>query len=406
MTQATTLRVLHLADSLDGGGAEGVFRSTIAASAQFASSVKTLVADGNATPVSYVFSVRNRRRVARALEAFEPDVVHVQNYYHVLSPSVLWALARHKRRRPATRVVFTAHDYHLICPNSGMQHFPSGVRTNVPIDESPVRLWRRYDHRSRAHAALKVAQHVLAYRVLKLHRVFDDVIVPSRFLGAAVQNHGIDAAVHLVRNPLDIDIDVRGRDAADAGAKEQDPVVAAGVIRLAFVGRLVPEKGIAELITALETDGGGREAELHLFGDGPQREELERLAASATGIRRVEFHGRLPHDELWRAVSAFDALVIPSIWYENAPQVVIEAAAAGVPVLGNDLGGVAEMCGETLNAEVCDTADPRALSAALQRLTARPRDNALRHPHEYLPKTYERRLERIYRGRSPAADDE
>lgn len=399
------LRVLHLADSLEGGGAEGVLRSTIAASARFAAAVSTLVADGSATPVSYVFSVRNSRRVVRALAAFEPDIVHVQNYYHALSPSVLWALARHKRRRPGTRVVFTAHDYHLICPNSGMQHFPSGVRTNVPIDESPVRLWRRYDHRSWAHAGLKVAQHVLAYRVLKLHRVLDDVIVPSRFLGAAIQSHGIDAAVHLVRNPLDLDLGAGGKDAADTAVGDQDPEATADVIRLAFVGRLVPEKGIAELITALGKSGGVREAELHLFGDGPQREELERLAAAAAGIRRVEFHGQLPHAELWRAVSAFDALVVPSIWYENAPQVVVEAAAAGVPVLGNDLGGVAEMCGETLNAEVCDTADPRALSAALRRLTARPRHNALRHPDDYLPETYERRLERIYRGGSPAVDE-
>jgi len=387
------LRVLHIADALHGGGAESVFRATIEVSRKFASEVSVYTATGRTTPLGYVYSWRNRRNVLSWLRGFRPDVVHVQNYYHSLSPSVLSALRVYKKRNPGLRVVFTAHDYHLACPNSGMQYFPRGVRTNVGIDERPVRLLRMYDHRSWFHAALKIAQFTVAYRLLRLQRVIDEIVSPSQFLAQALEGAQLQGRISVLRNPLTL----RGTD-----GRKVEPVGEhrAGIANLGFVGRLVPEKGLEELIRALARISQTTPAELHVFGEGPQRAELERLAAVLGMASSVAFYGQRSHADTWSTVSTLDALVVPSIWYENAPQIVLEAAAVGVPVIGNDIGGVAEMCGEVTHAQTCNTADSGDLERAIRAVRGDRRINSLRHPEDYTPGYYERELRRIYAGES------
>jgi len=385
-----SLRVLHLADAWEGGGAEGVFRETVAASREFASAVDVVTSNGRGGALSYVFSFKEARQLSKRLRAFAPDVVHVQNYYHALSPSVLWALKRYRRRSDRSmRVVHTAHDYHLVCPNSGMQHFPRGVRTNVDISEVPVKLLRRYDHRSLVHAFLKIAQHTLAYRVMRLQRVFDDVIAPSEFMRNALRGRGLRAKEHLVRNPVATDFLRRER------AQPKTERVAGASLKLAVIARLVPEKGIAELFSALRVVAPRLSLEVHLFGDGEQAEELDALARR-WGIRAV-FHGHLPHDDLWHQMAGLDVLVVPSIWYENAPLVIIEAGTLGLPVMGNSLGGVAEMVAETSHGVACDTTDPVQIETALRSLRRSLGENTVVEPERYSAERYVADLEAIYR---------
>lgn len=396
MTQRGRMRVMHLADALEGGGAEGMFRTTIEISRLFATDVRVMVAEGKSTPLGYLFSLRQRARVLAAMREFRPDVIHVQNYYHSLSPSVLSAIRVFKKDAPGLRVVFTAHDYHLVCPNSGMQWFPRGQRTNVPIEERPIRLLRRYDHRTWGHAVLKIAQHFLAYRVLRLQDVFDDVISPSEFLACALGGRGLAASLHVLRNPLRLDKKPRAQSNASRAR-------VARAMKLAFVARLVPEKGLRELLMALAEIQESMPTELHVFGDGPQKEEMVSLAASLGLGERAIFHGQRPHEQLWRTVRDLDALVIPSIWYENAPQVVLEAAAVGVPVIGNHLGGIVEMCRQTTVAQTCDTASGRELEQALVATRAGHARNEIRQPGSFSPERYQLDLERVYRGDSITA---
>ena len=117
-------RVLHINDypADAGGGAEIVMGRTIAISRRhgFTTGTFTSADLGPAplTPWRYIDNATARQALADKLTAFRPDVVHLHNFYHVLSPGILAALAEFKRRFPL-RVVMTAHDYHLACPNSG-----------------------------------------------------------------------------------------------------------------------------------------------------------------------------------------------------------------------------------------------------------------------------------------------
>src|SRR5439155_11825763 len=123
------------------------------------------LADARRTPLRYVDNSHARRALAAKLNALRPDVVHLHNYYHGLSPGILATLAEYKRQRPL-RVVMTAHDYHLVCPNSGGSWFRWWTGRREAIEpSSPGPLWtRKWDHRSWLYSSLKLAQHAWSYR--------------------------------------------------------------------------------------------------------------------------------------------------------------------------------------------------------------------------------------------------
>jgi glycosyltransferase involved in cell wall biosynthesis len=129
------------------------------------------------------------------------------------------------------------------------------------------------------------------------------------------------------------------------------------------LGRLSPEKGVDTIVGALPLG-----ARLLVVGDGPQRAKLASLAGPGVELRTAV-------DE--PAVSALlqraRALLVPSRWYEGQPRVILEAFAAGVPVLASSIGGLPELVQEGVNGFLVDPSDTAAWRAAMGRLM----DNAL-----------------------------
>jgi glycosyltransferase involved in cell wall biosynthesis len=267
-----------------------------------------------------------RASLRRTLDEFRPDVVHLHNYYHLLSPGVLVELARYKRRI-GVRVVMTAHDYHLICPNSGATWYHGGEPR--PADLDRVRslgylLGRRWDRRGRTYSALKLTQHVWHYRRTDRRTVIDLVLCPSRYMQAAVARAGRPAVWLPNPNP---------------------PFLLGGVKRpveltLVFAGRIEPEKGLVRLLEMLPPDFGGK---LLILGEGVDRTAAEAVCARRGFTGRVAFLGRRPHAEAIADIAAAHVLVLPSRWDENYPLSLIEALAAGTNLLVADRGGMREI---------------------------------------------------------------
>ena len=138
--------------------------------------------------------------------------------------------------------------------------------------------------------------------------------------------------------------------------------------RIGYVGRLVEEKGLLELFEALLQLEG--EWVLQLVGAGPMRATLERLGASGSLQSRVQFIGAVPHIKVTEYLRDMNVLVLPSLttptWKEQFGHVLIEAMAAGVPVLGSNSGAIPEVIGAA--GLIVPENDPEALRAALQRL--------------------------------------
>jgi glycosyltransferase involved in cell wall biosynthesis len=167
------------------------------------------------------------------------------------------------------------------------------------------------------------------------------VIAGNRAAGARVQRLGVPGERVAVLPQFGVD---PARYARTDGAALRARLGLGGPV-VGFVGRLVPEKGVDVLVDALAT----LDAQLLVVGEGPAREALERRVAARPRGRAV-FVGAVAHDAVPEYLAALDALVLPSRttsrWAEQFGHVLIEAMAAGVPVVGSTSGAIPEVVGE------------------------------------------------------------
>jgi glycosyltransferase involved in cell wall biosynthesis len=146
-------------------------------------------------------------------------------------------------------------------------------------------------------------------------------------------------------------------------------------LRLAYAGRLHPNKGVDVVIRALSADRNLR-ATLDVYGvaqhaDGARyRDELLTSCASDA---RVRFHAPLAAESVVEMLASYDATVVPSQWLETGPLIVLESFAAGTPVIGSNLGGIAELVSHDQDGWLVPHADTSAWTNALRRLATEPR---------------------------------
>jgi len=141
-------------------------------------------------------------------------------------------------------------------------------------------------------------------------------------------------------------------------------------LAIGVVSRLVPHKGIDNLLQALATLRGAK-WRLTIVGDGPERERLEALASELRLAARVRWTGGLPAEQVANLWPDLDVLVQPSVaapdWREANGQVLMEAMANEVAVLGTDSGVIPELIGDA--GMVVPAGDTQALAAALEQLS-------------------------------------
>jgi glycosyltransferase involved in cell wall biosynthesis len=139
-------------------------------------------------------------------------------------------------------------------------------------------------------------------------------------------------------------------------------------LRVGFVGRFTEVKGAHVLINAVRSLPADVGVELHLYGiakDDRDRAYLERIKQSARGSLRVQFCGKMTAENRLRVFASFDMLAVPSIWFETGPFTVLEAFAAGIPVLGSNHGGIAERVDDGVSGILVSPGDVGAWREAL-----------------------------------------
>ena len=283
------------------------------------------------------------------LEAFQPELVHLHNIYHQLSPSVLRPIGA-----AGIPAVMTLHDYKLACPT--YRFLDHGKICEACL---PHRFWsplvRRCNGGSLTASALNGLE-MTVHTAAGLYGPVQRFACPSRFLEKKMREGRVyPERLRWIPNFVDVD------------AIEPKRTPGGGVV---CAGRLSDEKGVDILIRAA---AGHPRLQIDIAGEGPAREELEQLA-SATGVaERVRFHGRLPTGELQRLLRSASVMALPSRWYENMPLAVLEAFAAGLPVVASDLGGLPELIERDVDGQVVPAEDPGALGEALAALMADPK---------------------------------
>jgi glycosyltransferase involved in cell wall biosynthesis len=294
-----------------------------------------------------LYSTSAKRGIDAVLVDFRPDVVHLHNIYHQLSPSVLRPVAR--RRIPA---VMTLHDYKLACPT--YQFLDHGNLCQACLGgHFQHAILRRCKDGSLGSSAV-MAGELFVHTITRAYSPVRVFICPSRFLEGRMRAAGV-----FPRRMRHVPHFIETKDI---------PVKASPGVGVLVAGRLSPEKGIDVAIRAVGEIG---EATLEIAGTGPEEASLRRLADSvAPG--RVRFHGLVDKAEVQRLMLAASVVVVPSRWYENQPMVVLEALARGVPVVGSALGGMPELIDPGVTGDLVAANDHVALAAALRPYVADP----------------------------------
>jgi glycosyltransferase involved in cell wall biosynthesis len=293
-----------------------------------------------------IYSREARRAMDGIVQETSPDVVHLHNIAHQLSPSILRSLKR--RGRP---VVQTLHDYKLICPIYVL------MRDGRICED--CRGGRFYNvvmtgcHPGGLGAALANAAEMYLHNVVL--RSYDAVrlfICPSRFLMNKMIEFGVDGD-RMIHLPYFIPVD-EYRPSAERGSY------------YVFAGRLSREKG---LLTLLEAASTVPDLKLVVLGEGPLGAELRERYGSRPW---VEFRGHLTGDELRETISRAAFSVVPSQWYENLPLTVMESFALGVPVVASRIGGLPEMVIGGRTGLLCEPGDAGDLASAVSWLARNP----------------------------------
>ncbi len=253
------------------------------------------------------------------LRSTRPDVVHIHNFFSVISPSVYYAC-----KEEGVPVVQTLHNYRLACPAASF--YRDGKICEECLEHGPFHAVRYGCYRE---SKLGTAALAAMIEVHKRKKTWTEMVDCYVALTEFARNKMIEAGL-----PADKIVVKPNFVLPDPGPRRTDGDYAL------FVGRLVDLKGVGTLIKAWSKLPVS--VPLVIAGDGPFRPEMEKLI-SELNLQNVDYRGRLSRQDTLAAMKGARFLMFPSEWYEGFPVTIAESFACGVPVLCSRLGGMQEI---------------------------------------------------------------
>lgn len=288
-----------------------------------------------------LYSFEAKRKLEKLILKTKPDIAHLHNVSHHLSPSILSVLKKYK-----IPVVQTLHDYQLICPNFKL--FTKGA---ICERCKKYRYWNAAIHRCVHNSWLQgcvEAKEMFFHKTCKFYeKGVQCFVTPSKFLGEKLRTWGIKTKIENIPLFLDANQFAPKYESSDY---------------IIYFGRLVEEKGLDVLLGAL----AGTDIKLKIVGDGP---ELEKLKNESEKLKvNAEFIGHKNGKELHDLIRDSKFVVLPSVWYENYPMSLLESGALGKATVGSRLGGIPEIISDGENGFLFQPRDAQDLREKIQRL--------------------------------------
>ena len=324
-----------------------------------------------------IYSTGARRRLRNLIREFRPDVAHIRNIYHHLSPSILWEL-----KKQAVPILYHLNDFKLLCPSYNLV---SGGGACEACKGGKFWHTLRADCYPGLGARATLAAEAYVHRWLGTYdKCVDLFLAPSRFVRDKFVEHGWDSSR--------FEVLAHFQDVLPFQAPPNDgPIL--------YVGRLSEEKGVDDLIRAMSQLP---HLQLVIAGEGPQRTALEQLTGSLN-LDNVRFVGHVSAAERDALIVQSRFTVLPSHAYETLGKTILESYALGRPVVASDIGSRRELVhhGETGLLYRCG--DVEALAIVLRWLSSNSNANErmgmearewVRHRHS--PETHYRKLSNCY----------
>lgn len=265
-----------------------------------------------------IYSNESKHKLRQLLEEYPVDIVHAQNIHRHITPSIFHTLRA--RNRP---IVWTLHDYFLLCPNTTF-FSKGGVCEACKGGRFYKAVFKRCRRESYLASVVVMLEEYI-HRLTGLLKLVDFFIAPSQFLRNKMIEYGFpsEKVIHI---PYFVD------------AKSIKPSLDNDGYIL-YSGRLSYEKGLKTLVKAVSLCDS---VKLFIAGGGPLKAELETIAKNIAP-EKVTFLGYLNRDRLQQVIDDAMFVVVPSEWYENLPYAILEAFTSAKPVIGSRIGGIPEL---------------------------------------------------------------
>ncbi len=289
--------------------------------------------------INFIHSFEAVGKLEKLISQEKPELAHLHNIYHQLSPAIIPVLKKH-----GVKTVLTLHDYKLVCPSYLCLNDGRICEACRGRD-----FWKALTHNcqnSRAKSLL-LSIEAMWHKWRDSYAGVDIFLAPSQFMANITACRIPAEKIHVMLNGIDVD--------------EYRPVFNDNGYALYF-GRLSREKGVETLLRAHACIS--RELKLKIIGTGPLEDELHDFYPEA------EFLGYRSDEELKDLVNGAAFVVVPSEVYENCSMVVLEAMALGKPVIGSRIGGIPEQIDDGRTGLLFEMGNVEELVAKMQALAS------------------------------------
>lgn len=342
------MKILHINNYTKRGGAETVFnltRKNPAATKNYSGYIKT--EHNGEKPdiqffswennnkligsINYIFSYKNYKALYKFLLNNEIDVVHLQVFYSPISPSILLALKRIKKKKPI-KIIETLHGYHLICPNVSLFNYSKSRICEKCIGKK-IKLYILKDNcdgRGYIYSLLKGIRNLISLNIIGHKKIVDHFIAPSEFLKNKLIEDGVEEKKTIVlRNPVTSLSGPIGR--------EKENIIC-------YFGRFSREKNLEFLVKAFlkwksltKTD-----FKLLLIGDGEEKDTIKSIIKDKATNNDIILRDFMSYDDLMKEVTPAKFFALTSKCYENFPVSIAEAISLNIIPIVPSLGGMRE----------------------------------------------------------------
>lgn len=301
-----------------------------------------------------IYSSEARKKIRLVLDDFKPDVCHLNNFNYQLTPSIILEIKKwSKETKRDCKIVYTAHDYQLVCPNHMCNNPNTLENCEKCLGGNFIHCTNnKCIHGSTLKSILGTTEALL-WNCSKVYDKIDTIICCSEFLKNKLDTNKILAKKTITLHNFTT------KDKLDKVYDKQNYAL--------YFGRYSKEKGIDILLKACR--------ELHdiqfVFAGSGDKETVDKIRV----ISNIKEVGFLSGEELNKVIREAMFSIYPSKWYENCPFSIIESQMLGTPVIGSNIGGIPELVEHEHTGLLFETGKTECLVEAINKLY---NDNELR----------------------------
>ena len=295
-------------------------------------------------PLKTIYSSEAKKQIRKVLDDFKPDICHLNNFNYQLTPSIILEINNwRKTGNKKCKIIFTAHDYQLVCPNHMMNNPNTHKNCEQCLGGHFINCTKgKCIHGSTAKSVIG-SMEAYFWKFKGVYKYIDTMICCSEFLKKKMDSNPLFAVKTITLHNFIDKIEFKG-------VQKENYVL--------YFGRFSEEKGISTLIKVCKDLP---EIPFVFAGTGP----LEREIKDVSNIQNIGFK---TGEELENLIRKAQFSIYPSEWYENCPFSVMESQMYGTPVLGANIGGIPELVIEGKTGELFTSGNVDDLKSKIKML--------------------------------------